>query len=59
MLKIWVPEELAPEARELLLAFWDWLGDPDHEGMLKDDAWTGEQMIDLFIMEATVDSPDA
>jgi hypothetical protein len=45
-----VPEQLAPEARELLLAFWEWC---EHEGMLDDDEWTVEQMVDLFLLEAS------
>jgi hypothetical protein len=49
-----VPEEVAPEARELLLAFWDWCSQPEHEGMLDDDDWTVERMVDLFLLEASV-----
>ena len=51
--RVWVPKQLAPEARELLLAFRDWLARPEHEGMLDDDDWTVEQMVDLFLLEAS------
>jgi hypothetical protein len=59
MLKIWVPEELAPEARELLLAFWEWCSRPEREGMLEDEDWTVEQIVDMFLMEASNEFPDA
>jgi len=52
--RLWVPEQLAPEARELLLAFWEWCSRSEHEGMLEDDEWTIERMVDLFIMEASL-----
>lgn len=53
-----VPEELAPQARELLLAFLEWGGDPAHEGILADDDWTMEQIVDLFILEASTRGND-
>jgi hypothetical protein len=52
--KVGVPVELAPKARELLLAFWEWCSAPEHAGMLDDDSWTVEQMVDLFLLEASV-----
>jgi hypothetical protein len=52
-LRISMPEQLAPEARELLLAFWEWCARPEHEHMLEDERWTVEQIIDMFILEAT------
>lgn len=55
--RIGVPDQLAPEARELLLAFWEWCSAPEHAGMLEDDDWTVERMVDLFLLEASVGSP--
>jgi hypothetical protein len=47
---VWVPERLAPEARELLLGFWEWT--MNHQSLLASEEWTMEQMIDLFLLEA-------
>lgn len=51
--RVWVPEELAPEARDLLLAFWEWCSRPEHETLLESDVWTVEQIVDLFLLEAS------
>lgn len=49
-----IPTELAPEARDLLLAFCEWCSAPKQQSLIDDDEWTMEQMVDLFIMEASV-----
>lgn len=54
MMRVPVPEELAPEARELLLAFGEWCNQPEHRPMMTDDEWTFEQIVDLFLLEASV-----
>lgn len=45
-----LPPDLAPEARDLLLGFLEWVD--DHPALLDDPTWTREQMVDMFIMEA-------
>lgn len=49
-----VPVVLAPEARELLLAFCEWCSRPEHLSMMDDDEWTVERLVDLFVMEASI-----
>lgn len=48
-----MPEELAPEARELLVAFMRWASHPNQAGLVDDDRWTWPQMIDVFLLEAS------
>lgn len=49
--RTYVPEELAPEARELLVAFMHWASQPRQERLLADGNWTWPMMIDAFLME--------
>lgn len=58
MTRVPVPEELAPTARELLLAFWEWCSAPEHEAMLEDESWTVDRMVDLFLLEASCGDTD-
>jgi len=46
-----MPKQLAPAARALLLAFYHWMDGQPAE-TLADPDWTGERLVDLFILEA-------
>lgn len=49
-----LPERLAPDARELLIAFSEWASADRQAPLLADDNWTWTGMIDAFIAEATL-----
>lgn len=54
-----LPEQLAPEARELLIAFAVWCNEERQAPLLKSDDWTMINLIDAFIAEASLDLGDA
>lgn len=49
-----MPERLAPEARELLLAFAEWASAPRQAALLADDDWTWSHMVDAFLLECSM-----
>jgi phosphoribosyl 1,2-cyclic phosphodiesterase len=46
-----VPVQVAPSAKLLLLAFYEWLNAQPSEA-LADPKWTPERLVDMFILEA-------
>lgn len=48
-----LPAQLAPSAREVLLAFYDWLKRLPAETLADEVDWTPERLVDMFILEAS------
>lgn len=49
MRRTYVPPEMAPSARELILAFGRWCD--EHMDLVESEDWTYEDLVDMFLME--------
>lgn len=50
--RVQIPEQLAPTARALLLAFYTWLNGLPPETLADTETWTRERLVEMFMMEA-------